>query len=187
MYWKNNDGSDILRPNGFQEYPEEVYDLFLKLIDHDGKIIDLGCGNGLLLRHIITKSKYKLIPYGIDFIKESIEQAKTKVLPQYADNFIVGNIVDVELGVENYDFILFDPYHVHKNDLSQMIHKIIRSCRENGKIIFYTYTDVLKILRIINIFKFKIIRWVGDLLPKEISSKLTRIDHKDVSIGVLKK
>ncbi len=187
MYWMDNDGTDILRPNGFREYPEEIYNLFLELIDHDGKVIDLGCGNGLLLRHIVTKSRYKLVPYGIDFLEESIKQAKTMVLPQYADNFVVGNIVDVDLEVESYDFIFFDPYNVHPDDLNQTVYKIIRSCRKGGKVIFYTYRDVLRILKIINIFRFKIIRWVGDLLPKDVSSKLTRIDHRDVSIGVLKK
>ena len=44
MYWKDNDGSDILRPNGFDGYPEEIYNLFLSLVDHDGRVMDLGCG-----------------------------------------------------------------------------------------------------------------------------------------------
>lgn len=76
---------------------------------------------------------------------------------------------------------------MHPDDLNHVIYKIIDFCRKRGKVIFYTYRDVLKILKIINIFRFKIIRWIGDLLPKDVSSKLIRIDHKDVSIGVLKR
>jgi len=72
MYWEGNDGTDILRPNGFREYPDEIYDLFLSLVNHDGRVLDLGCGNGLMLRHLITRSRYRLIPYGVDFIEESI-------------------------------------------------------------------------------------------------------------------
>ena len=71
MHWKNNDGGTILKPNVFGEYPTEVYNLFLSIIDHDGKVLDLVCGNGLLLRHLVTNSKYKLIPYRVDFIEES--------------------------------------------------------------------------------------------------------------------
>ncbi len=73
MYWKGNNGSDILRPNGFDAYPDEIYDFFLGLVDREGRVIDLGCGNGLMLRHLVTKSKYKLVPYVVDFIEASIK------------------------------------------------------------------------------------------------------------------
>lgn len=157
----------------------------MSLIDHDGKVIDLGCGNGLLLRHIVTRSKYKVIPYGVDFIEESIYQARERILPEYYDNFIIGNIVNVDLGVDNYDFILIDPYDIHPDDLEEVINRVVKACRPGGKVIFYTYRDVLRILRIINLFRLRLVRWVGDLLPQEISSKLRRIDHKEVSIGIL--
>ena len=120
MYWKGNDGSNILRPNGFTEYPREVYDLFLSLIDRDGKVIDLGCGNGLMLRHLVTRSRYRLIPFGVDFIEESIRQAREVVLPEYAANFFVSNIVDFDLGASAFDFIFFDPYTVHPDDLEEI-------------------------------------------------------------------
>jgi len=184
MYWKDNDGSDIYRPNGFQEYPEEIYNLFLDLIDHDGKVIDLGCGNGLMLRHLVTRSKHNLTPYGVDFIEESIKQAKEKILPNYAQNFTVSNIIDVDLGINSFDFIFFDPYDVHPDDMQAMIDRLIKACKPNGKIIFYTYRDVLKALSVLKLFKLKLIRWVGDMLPKSVAKKLKRIDHEEVSIGV---
>jgi 2-polyprenyl-3-methyl-5-hydroxy-6-metoxy-1,4-benzoquinol methylase len=184
MYWKENDGSDIFRPNGFSEYPKEVYDVFLSLIDHDGRVIDLGCGNGLMLRHIMTRSKHKLIPYGVDFIEESIKQAKEVILPAYAENFKVVNIVDIDLGVSTFDFIFFDPYHVHSDDMSSMIDKLLKACKPGGRIVFYTYKDVLKVLKLLNFLKLKLVKRVGDLLPREIAKKLKRIDHKEVSVGV---
>ena len=48
-----------------------------------------------MLRHLVRRSKYSLMPYGVDFIEESIKQAKETILPEYAENFIVGNIVDI--------------------------------------------------------------------------------------------
>ena len=183
MYWKENDGSDIFRPNGFSEYPYEVYDVFLDLIDRDGKVIDLGCGNGLMLRHLTTECKHKLIPYGIDFIAESIKQAKV-ILPMYAENFKVENIVDTDLGVSSFDFIFFDPYHVHCDDMQRMIDKLLKAYKPGGKIVFYTYKDVLQVLTLLHFIKLKWVKWVGDLLPREIAKKLKRIDHKEVSVGV---
>ncbi|MBO3799975.1 MAG: class I SAM-dependent methyltransferase [Candidatus Brockarchaeota archaeon] len=79
------------------------------MIDHDGNVIDLGCGNGLMLRRLVTRSSYKLIPYGVDFIEESIKQAIEVILPMYAGNFAVTNIVVVDLGINFFDFIFFDP------------------------------------------------------------------------------
>ena len=186
MYWEGNDGTDVLRPNGFKEYPVEIYNIFLSLIDHDGKVIDLGCGNGLMLKHLVTNSKYKLVPYGVDFIEESIKQAREIVLPEYSDNFTVANVVEVNLGENSFDFIFFDPYIVHPDDLEDMISKLLKACKPRGKVIFYTYKDVLLVLRLINLLKLKWVRWVGDLLPKWIANKLERIDHKEVSIGVYK-
>ncbi|MEM1509516.1 MAG: hypothetical protein QXY49_05310 [Thermofilaceae archaeon] len=51
--------------------------------------------------------KYKPTPYGVDFIEESIRQAKELVLPEYAENFKVGNIVDVDLSPVFFNFIIF--------------------------------------------------------------------------------
>ncbi|MEB3779526.1 MAG: class I SAM-dependent methyltransferase [Desulfurococcales archaeon] len=194
MYWENNDGSNILLPNGFREYPHDIYNTFLRLIDGDGKIIDLGCGNGLLLKHIVTRSRYNLIPYGIDFIEESIKQAKELIFPEYHDNFSVANIADVDLGESLYDFILFDPTHVHVDDHLRVLDKVLKACRPGGKVIFYIYKDMLRILkiakiipllnRVIQIKVYRYPRWVGDLLPQYVRNRLTRIDHRDVSIGV---
>ncbi len=194
MYWGNNDGSDILAPNGFKEYPEGIYNVFLSIIDRDGNIIDLGCGNGLLLKHLVTKSKHKLTPYGVDFIEESINQAKTIILPKYKDNFIIGNIVEIELKENMFDIIIFDPTAIHVDDHEITIRKILRVCRKGGKIIFYVYKDMLRILKIVKLIpllewlvQIKVYgypRWVGDLLPNYIRDRIYRIDHKDVSIGV---
>jgi len=132
MYWKENDGSDVFRPNGFSEYPQEIYDVFLGLIDHDGRVIDLGCGNGLMLRHLTTGSKHKLMPYGVDFMEESIKQAKDAILHMHAENFKVESIVDIALDVSSFDFIFFHPYHVHSDDMQGMIDKLLKACKPGG-------------------------------------------------------
>jgi len=36
-----------------------------------------------MLRHLVTRSRYRLVPYGVNFLEESIRQAKETVLPEY--------------------------------------------------------------------------------------------------------
>jgi len=75
---------------------------------------------------------------------------------------------------------------VYSDDLEATVEKVVKACKPDGKVIFYTYRDVLLVLKIINLLKLKWITWVGDLLPKYIASKLERINHPKVSVGVLK-
>ena len=42
-----------------------------------------------MLRHLVRRSKYSLVPYGVDFIEESIKQAKETILPEYAENLLL--------------------------------------------------------------------------------------------------
>lgn len=198
MYWRDRACKDIYLPSGFKEYPSEIYDLFLTLIHRDGKVLDLGCGNGLLLKHLVERSEYELEPFGVDFIEESIQQAREMVLPDYSSNFIVLNIVDYELKPRFFDFIFLDPTDIHKDDMNGFLNKVIRACKPSGKIIFYTYRDVMRVLLILSILSLIVpilrkrlpwridglARWVGKLLPKSIRSRLERIEHKHVSIGV---
>ena len=176
MYWTNNDGRDIYLPNGFREYPHEIYNLFCKQIDRDGKVLDLGCGNGLMLKHLIIHTKRKLIPYGVDFLKESINQAREIILPEYAENFVVDNIVEYDYDNTPYDFIFFDPYDIHPEDTPKVLEDILRALSPKGKLICYTYRDVL------NSYGYG---WVGEF-PHLEELELRRIDHPEVSLGIRK-
>ncbi len=84
----------------------------------------------------------------------------------------------MELEPSSFGFIFFDPYDVHPGDIPPVVEKIIRACRDGGKVIFYTYRDVLEALGM---------EWVGDLLPDELSRGLRRIDHPEASVGVYKR
>lgn len=175
-YWEGNREGNLYLPSGFHEYPHEIYDLFLSLITRDGKVLDLGCGNGLLLRHLITRARHKLVPYGVDFIEQSIQQAKTSILPEYADHFAVCNIADYGFPGAPYDFIFFDPYDLHPDDLNVVLARACKALARDGIIIFYTYDDVL------SAYGYE---WVGEFLPPELRlAIIKRIDHPEISIGV---
>ena len=85
--------------NGF--ISREIMDLFhepiLKLAAETlrqaaGNVLDLGCGNGVLLRKICS-SNSKLIPWGVDISGDCIAHARL-TSPRFADNFVVADIFD---------------------------------------------------------------------------------------------
>ncbi|MBL7206686.1 MAG: class I SAM-dependent methyltransferase [Candidatus Aenigmarchaeota archaeon] len=65
--------------NGYRNPPELQYASILPLIDRDGKVLDAGCGNGMLLKFLMEFSGHNIVPFGIDTWDEAIEQAKTEV------------------------------------------------------------------------------------------------------------
>jgi SAM-dependent methyltransferase len=174
QYWKNNDGTDLVRPNGFKEYPIFIYTAFCQQINKNGKVLDLGCGNGLMLKHLMQYSGYKLIPYGVEFLEPSIKQAKEIIHPQYADNFIAGNMIDYSFKEGPFDFIFLSPHHVHPEDREKFFKKVKENCTQGGKIIFYSHSDVLRQHNL---------SWVGEF-PELKKWNLVRKDYPQVSIGI---
>jgi SAM-dependent methyltransferase len=57
-----------------------------------GNVIDMGCGDGTLLRKIVALAD-NLVPYGVDLDSNAVALAQTQ-LPPFADNFRVGNLWD---------------------------------------------------------------------------------------------
>ena len=131
-----------VKMNGYNNIPKNSYTATLPLIDRGGKIIDLGCGNGMLLNFILQFSGYHLIPYGIDLNKEAIQQAKTDVLPEYADNFIAGDIKDYMYKDGPFDIIISSLSH-SIGDPKDHIKKCMNALKPGGRVIYVFYYDVI--------------------------------------------
>ncbi len=143
-YWGKEE-NNLFIPNGVPNvvgFRSKVAFL-LKLITNPGTIIDLGCGNGLLLRYLLEKCNHNLIPYGIDWLEKSISQAKKEVLPEFADNFTVGNVK--EIAFDKFDYVLADPESVSDKDFSAYLEKCIAST--NHILIFLIPQDVFNRLK----------------------------------------
>jgi len=56
-----------------------------------GRVLDLGCGNGVLLGTIRARVGDSLIPYGIDREPLHIHHAR-QLFPAFADNFRLGDL-----------------------------------------------------------------------------------------------
>jgi SAM-dependent methyltransferase len=57
-----------------------------------GAVLDLGCGNAILLKKIYERVGKRAIPFGIDLRHEHVAHARN-VLPDFASNFRVGDML----------------------------------------------------------------------------------------------
>jgi len=133
--------------NGFLEDPADVYDDFVPVVDRSGPVLDIGCGNGHLLRHLMDNCKNEIVPYGIDFRSAAIAEANRIVLAEYRDNFRCTDALSWSFDVL-FSYVLADPVIVHDDDRADFIELAERHLGSCGKLILYTYRDGLSKLKI---------------------------------------
>ena len=126
--------------NGFKNKPIISYISILPLIDRGGKLLDIGCGNGMFLKFICEFAGYKLQPNGIDCDRDAIENARTIVFPAFAKNFLLNNIDDCLPLKDKFDIIICNPFH-SKKSIDQVIHSCINMLSPSGKLIIRIHND----------------------------------------------
>ena len=74
-----------------------------------GTVIDLGCGNGALLKKI-SEARTGMIPFGVDADESKLEHARL-LQPAFAANFVAGNMFEsIPLDAETvYSLIILMP------------------------------------------------------------------------------
>jgi SAM-dependent methyltransferase len=58
-----------------------------------GAVLDLGCGNGALLRKVCAR-RPAVVPYGVDLTPSGVAHAAV-LLPAFGGNFVVGDLFDL--------------------------------------------------------------------------------------------
>lgn len=142
----SGESARLLQHNGWfntnsQNHPASS--VFLKVIDHPGSILDLGCGNGLLLRALVENAPHTLVPFGVDFLAESIEEARTIILPEFRENFWAANIAEFDFLNREYTYILTCPAYLHPDATRTFLSACLEYLEApRGKLILYEYCDV---------------------------------------------
>lgn len=109
------------------------------------KILDLGCGNGALLRKIWLKHQ-SVIPYGVDVIPEKIAHAKL-LLSEYENNLAIANIFDVESfwpSNEEYDVAILMLGRLIEVSPIQTNQLLSRLKNQTSQVLVYAYDDYIR-------------------------------------------
>jgi hypothetical protein len=103
--------------NGFvsrramDEAHEPIVELATSILSgRGGDVLDLGCGNGVLLSKI-HQANAAAIPFGMDPVPERVANAR-RLWPRFAENFVLGSMFDDETvwqGGRNFALVLLMP------------------------------------------------------------------------------
>ncbi len=129
--------------NGHNSVPFNSYLFALPLIDRPGKVIDLGCGNGMFLKFLTLFSGHRLEPFGVDSNYSAVEEAKERVLPAHKKNFCFGDVNEYDFSRGPFDIIIADPFYA-KGRFSEFKKACLDNLSSDGRLIFRIYHPSLK-------------------------------------------
>lgn len=152
-------------------FPWEELQLFIPYIKDNFKILDLGCGNGRLLK-VLKESKSSIEYTGIDFSNKLIEQAK-KDFPNYIFRVEDMNNLDFEENSFDMIFMIASFHHLEtKKERLELLKKINKWLKPGGYL-FMTNWNLFqkKYFKFLfkNIFKKK--AWNDFFIPWQTYSK----------------
>ena len=114
------------------------------LVKKSSHILDLGCGNGALLREIM-KANDCIVPYGIETSLEKVKHARL-LIPEHGGNFHVGNMFCKGLLGrldKSFELVLLMPGRLLEIDRVHR-HTLYNFLNRNAKnIMVYAYGDWL--------------------------------------------
>jgi SAM-dependent methyltransferase len=118
-----------------------AYEVFLRVLPRDprGAVLDLGCGDGTLLRWLVAASQGALVPYGVDFLPESIEAARFDAEPDHRDHFVVADATEFDPGQRQFALVLTALCYALPSKRRGFAARCRRWLEPGGRLILYEY------------------------------------------------
>ncbi|XYI02529.1 class I SAM-dependent methyltransferase [Sorangium sp. So ce1128] len=150
--WSESDATWYAKDNGFvsaramEAAHVPIVELAVSLLAEAGsrrRVLDLGCGNGALLRRICERDA-RAVPGGIDKDPGKIERARM-LLPQFHDRLWVGDIFVDEspwMATPSFDVVLLMPGRLLEVGLDRRT-ELRRKLGTGGRLLVYAYDDWL--------------------------------------------
>jgi methionine biosynthesis protein MetW len=98
-YWKDKIDSDFYQVNAYQKIRAKFISQNISNGDH---VLDVGCGNGAVLRHMKTLKEFK--PQGIDISEYALSKLKEEGFDVYKRDITSDSVYE---NIEGADHILF--------------------------------------------------------------------------------
>ncbi len=150
----------LFSQNGYRVLPRSIYQAFLEVVDRPGSILELGCGNGLLLRYLHDHSHHQLDCCGIDINAAAIQTAQAEVFPARRESFWVGDVRTYQPPPGQHALILTNPLYADpgyyeqqsgqiqrisgEGFIAQYAERCMSGLVEGGRLILFCYAEQLR-------------------------------------------
>lgn len=148
------------------------FEIFLKYIENDDKIADLGCGNGRLFEFLKKNRQIQYI--GVDNSKNLLKLAKKKYKNNTNAKFLEGDLINTNLETDSIDTITAIASFHHlpgKDTRKKSLQEMHRILKDKG----------ILIISVWNLFQDKYKKYVWKARLKHIVS-LGKYDWRDTMI-----
>ena len=97
----------------------------------EGKILDIGCGPGLLLKEFASRSR-NLMAYGIDISPSAVKMAINNCKSLKGVYFSLANVYRLPFNDDTFDLVVCKDSLHHFNTLNLALLEMLRVVKENG-------------------------------------------------------
>ncbi|MDP8911444.1 MAG: hypothetical protein M3M94_05200 [Actinomycetota bacterium] len=95
-------------------------------IDRDGRFLDIGCANGLLMESIVAWSRFAIEPYGLDIAPALVDLARRR-LPRWRDRIWAGNALHWE-PPHRFEFVRTGLDYVPRHRRRELVEHLLGYC-----------------------------------------------------------
>jgi SAM-dependent methyltransferase len=110
-------------------------------IQENGKFLDIGCANGLLMEDVVRWSKadgFLIEPYGLDISEKLVALARQR-LPEWQDRFFVGNALYWDPPFR-FDYVRTELVYVPDNKRRIYVERLFEKfLNDNGRLLICSY------------------------------------------------
>lgn len=159
-------------------WPRKIREKLLEIIPKKGKILEVGCGEGLFLSSLGSTSS-DLEMFGVDISEQMLQRAKERISGKNI-NLIKADGCNLPFEDNTFDSVVCISvlYNLDFENVTRVVKEMFRVCKSEGKI----YFDIRNKRSIVFKIQYKLAKYVDPNIPVQLNPYKIEDFSKIVSV-----